>query len=193
MEEECQSYQLKTIQTKDICRLGTLNHLPQDGLSGSLLLLPGFGADWCCYNLHLLKNPLLERPGQRRSTDSFSCMIPECLWTAIVRLLHYHFHTWNHTFVILHLILQGIVYAKYTWEIFCLCQELEFSLYYLFLPYLLLVVNLFCLFVFALSCVTNPGTITKANELLFLQVYEFDEVMFPKNVKRSTCDLRKPA
>lgn len=37
------------------------------------------------------------------------------------------------------------------------------------------------------------GTITKANELLFLQVYEFDEVMFPKNVRCPTCDLRKPA
>ncbi|KAG8523805.1 putative palmitoyltransferase ZDHHC4 [Galemys pyrenaicus] len=37
------------------------------------------------------------------------------------------------------------------------------------------------------------GTITKANELLFLQVYEFDEVMFPTNRSCSTCDLRKPA
>ena len=38
-----------------------------------------------------------------------------------------------------------------------------------------------------------PGIITKANELLFLHVYEFDEVMFLKNVRCSTCDLRKPA
>lgn len=60
----------------------------------------------------------------------------------------------NHTFVILHLILQGMVYTEYTWEIFGLCQELEFSLNYLFLPYLLLIVNLFF---FALSCETNPG------------------------------------
>ena len=191
MEEECQSCQLKTIQTKDIWRLGTLNHLPQDGLSGSLLVLPGFGADWCCYNLHLLKNPLLERPGQRKSTDSFSCMIPECLWRPVLRLLHYHFHTRNHAFVILHLILQGRVHIKYTWEIFCLCQELEFFLYYLFSA-LLAAGCKPVLFVFALSCVTNPGTITKANELLFLQVYEFDEVMFPKNMKCSMCDLRKP-
>ena len=60
----------------------------------------------------------------------------------------------NYTFVVLHLILQGMVYTEYTWEIFGLCQQLEFSLYYLFLPYLLLIVNL--LF-FTLSCVTNPG------------------------------------
>ena len=81
-----------------------------------------------------------------------------------------------------------MVYTEYTWEIFVLCQELEF-LYYLFLPYLLLIINLVF---FTLSCVTNPGTITKANMLLFLQVYELDEVMFPKNVRCSTCDLRKP-
>ncbi|EPY89057.1 hypothetical protein CB1_000138027 [Camelus ferus] len=83
-----------------------------------------------------------------------------------------------------------MIYTEYTWEILGYCQELEFSLYYLLLPYLLLIVNLIF---FTLSCVTNPGTITKANELLLLQVYEFDEVMFPKNMKCSTCDLRKPA
>lgn len=108
----------------------------------------------------------------------------------MLRVLHYLFHTRNNTFVILHLILQGMVYTEYTWEIFGLCQQLEFSLYYLFLPYLLLGVNLVF---FALTCVTDPGTITKANELLFLQVYEFDEVMFLKNVRCPTCDLRKPA
>nr|KAF6350588.1 zinc finger DHHC-type palmitoyltransferase 4 [Myotis myotis] len=96
----------------------------------------------------------------------------------------------NHTFIVLHLILQGMVYTEYTWEILGYCQELDFSLYYLLLPYLLLAVNLIF---FTLSCVTDPGTITKANESLFLQVYEFDEVMFPKNGRCSTCDLRKPA
>ena len=120
----------------------------------------------------------------------FSYIIPECLHRVMLRVLHYLFHTRNNTFVILHLILQGMVYTKYTWEIFGLCQQLEFSLYYLFLPYLLLIVNLVF---FALTCVTNPGTITKANELLVLQVYEFDEVVFPKNMRRPICDLRKPA
>ncbi|ELW69931.1 putative palmitoyltransferase ZDHHC4 [Tupaia chinensis] len=96
----------------------------------------------------------------------------------------------NHTFIILHLVVQGMVYTEYTWEIFGYCQELEFSLYYLILPYLLLAINLSF---FTLTCVANPGTITKANELLFLQIYEFDEMMFPKNVKCPTCDLRKPA
>ncbi|XP_037596329.1 palmitoyltransferase ZDHHC4 [Cebus imitator] len=120
----------------------------------------------------------------------FSCIIPECLQRAMHRLLHYLFHTRNHTFIVLHLVLQGMVYTEYTWEVFGYCQELEFSLYYLLLPYLLLIINVFS---FTLTCVTNPGIITKANELLFLHVYEFDEVMFPKNVRCSTCDLRKPA
>ncbi|XP_037670365.1 palmitoyltransferase ZDHHC4 isoform X2 [Choloepus didactylus] len=120
----------------------------------------------------------------------FSCIIPECLQRAIQRLLHYFLHTRNHAFIILHLILQGMVYTEYTWEIFGYCRELEFSLYYLLLPYLLLFVNL-CFF--ALTYVTNPGTVTKANELLLLQVYEFDEVMFLKNTRCPTCDLRKPA
>ena len=104
-----------------------------------------------------------------RGAQIFSYIIPEYLQRAMLRVLHYLFHTRNCISVILHLILQGMVYTKYTWEIFGLCQELEFSLYYIFLPYLLLIVNLVCLFFFfVLSCVTNPGIITKANRLLFL-------------------------
>ncbi|XP_037363012.1 palmitoyltransferase ZDHHC4 isoform X2 [Talpa occidentalis] len=120
----------------------------------------------------------------------FSCIISECLQQAILGLLHYLFHTRNYIFIILHLILQGAIYTEYTWEIFGYCQELEFSLCYLILPYLLLIINLIF---FTLTCVSNPGTITKANELLFLKVYEFDEVMFPMNRSCPTCDLRKPA
>ncbi|XP_033047913.1 probable palmitoyltransferase ZDHHC4 isoform X1 [Trachypithecus francoisi] len=137
-----------------------------------------------CSKTHSLKG--LARGG----AQVFCCIIPECLQRATHRLLHCLFHTRNHTFIVLHLVLQGMVYTEYTWEVFGYCQELEFSLYYLLLPYLLLLVNLFS---FTLTCVTNPGIITKANELLFLHVYEFDEVMFPKNVRCSTCDLRKPA
>ncbi|KAK2495687.1 hypothetical protein MC885_001551 [Smutsia gigantea] len=120
----------------------------------------------------------------------FSYIIPECLQRAMLRLLHYLFHTRNYTFIILHLVLQGMIYIEYTWEILGYCQELEVSLYYLLQPYLLLIVNLVF---FTLSCVSNPGTITKENESSFLQVYEFDEVMFPKDTRCSPCDLRKPA
>ncbi|XP_058425306.1 palmitoyltransferase ZDHHC4 isoform X1 [Diceros bicornis minor] len=148
------------------------------------LVLIGVVMICVCSKTHYLKGLV------RGGAQIFSYIIPECLQRAVLRLLHYLFHTQNYTFIILHLILQGMVYTEYTWEIFGYCQELEFSLYYLLLPYLLLIVNLIF---FTLTCVTNPGTITKANELLFLQVYEFDEVMFPKNMSCSTCDLRKPA
>ncbi|XP_005397942.1 PREDICTED: probable palmitoyltransferase ZDHHC4 [Chinchilla lanigera] len=119
-----------------------------------------------------------------------SCIIPQCLQRAMQRWLHYFFHTRNHAFVILHLVLQGLVYIEYTWEVFGYCQELEFSLPYILLPYLFLIVNLVF---FALTCLTNPGTVTKTNELFYLQVYEFDDVMFPKNVNCSTCGIKKPA
>ncbi|XP_047695209.1 palmitoyltransferase ZDHHC4 isoform X2 [Prionailurus viverrinus] len=126
----------------------------------------------------------------RGGAQVISCIIPECLQRAMRKVLHYLFHTRNHTFIMLHLLLQGMVYAEYTWEVFGYCQELGFSLHYLLLPYLLLVINLVF---FTLSCVSNPGTITKANEFSLLQVYEFDEVMFPKNMKCFTCNVRKPA
>ncbi|KAF6083565.1 zinc finger DHHC-type palmitoyltransferase 4 [Phyllostomus discolor] len=126
----------------------------------------------------------------RGGTQVFSYIIPECLQRAMLSLVHYLFHTRNYVFVVLHLTLQGMVYTEYTWEVFGYCRDLGFSLCYLLLPYLLLVVNLAF---FTLSSVTDPGAITKANELLLLQVYEFDEVMFPKDARCPTCDLRKPA
>ena len=80
-----------------------------------------------------------------RGAQIFSYIIPKCLQRAMLRVLHYLFHTRNYSFAILHLTLQGMVYTKYIWEIFGLCQELEF-LYYIFLPYLLLIVNFFFFF-----------------------------------------------
>lgn len=58
------------------------------------------------------------------------------------------------TFIVLHLLLQGLVYAEYTCEVFGYCRELEFSLPYLLLPYVLLSVNLVF---FTLTCAANPG------------------------------------
>ncbi|KAM6155825.1 palmitoyltransferase ZDHHC4 [Rhynchocyon petersi] len=125
-----------------------------------------------------------------RGSQISSWIVPACLQRAGRRLVHFLFHTRNYFFIVLHLTLQGLVYAEYTWEIFGYCRELGFSLHCLLLPYLLLLVNLVF---FTLSCVTDPGTITKANEAVLLDVYAFDDVMFPKNVRCSTCDLRKPA
>ncbi|XP_046945407.1 palmitoyltransferase ZDHHC4 isoform X2 [Lynx rufus] len=148
------------------------------------LVLIGVVTICICSKTHYLRGLI------RGGAQVISCIIPECLQRAIRKVLHYLFHTRNHTFIMLHLLLQGMVYAEYTWEVFGYCQELGFSLHYLLLPYLLLVINLVF---FTLSCVSNPGTITKANAFSLLQVYEFDEVMFPKNMKCFTCNVRKPA
>ncbi|XP_014936280.1 palmitoyltransferase ZDHHC4 isoform X2 [Acinonyx jubatus] len=148
------------------------------------LVLMGVVTICICSKTHYLRGLV------RGGAQVISCIIPECLQRAMRKVLHYLFHTRNHTFIMLHLLLQGMVYAEYTWEVFGYCQELGFSLHYLLLPYLLLVINLVF---FTLSCVSNPGTITKANEFSLLQVYEFDEVMFPKNTKCFTCNVRKPA
>ncbi|XP_040311772.1 palmitoyltransferase ZDHHC4 isoform X2 [Herpailurus yagouaroundi] len=148
------------------------------------LVLMGVVTICICSKTHYLRGLV------RGGAQVISCIIPECLQRAMRKVLHYLFHTRNHTFIMLHLLLQGMVYAEYTWEVFGYCQELGFSLHYLLLPYLLLVINLVF---FTLSCVSNPGTITKANEFSLLQVYEFDEVMFPKNMKCFTCNVRKPA
>ncbi|GAB1290434.1 Palmitoyltransferase ZDHHC4 [Apodemus speciosus] len=120
------------------------------------------------------------------------CVIMICIFTKSQRLTAVALGgaQVHPAFVGLHLLLQGLVYAEYTCEVFGYCRELEFSLPCLLLPYLLLSVNLVF---FTLTCAANPGTITKANESLLLQVYKFDAVMFPKNSRCSTCGLRKPA
>ncbi|XP_058568003.1 palmitoyltransferase ZDHHC4 isoform X2 [Neofelis nebulosa] len=148
------------------------------------LVLIGVVTICICSKTHYLRGLV------RGGAQVISHIIPECLQRAMRKVLHYLFHTRNHTFIMLHLLLQGLVYAEYTWEVFGYCQELGFSLHYLLLPYLLLVINLVF---FTLSCISNPGTITKTNEFSLLQVYEFDEVMFPKNMKCFTCNVRKPA
>lgn len=59
--------------------------------------------------------------------------------------------------MILHLALEGLVYGEYSWEVFGYCQELEFSILFLLLPYLLLIVNMGF---FILCSKTNPGKTT---------------------------------
>uniref|UniRef100_A0A8C5S3H7 Palmitoyltransferase n=1 Tax=Laticauda laticaudata TaxID=8630 RepID=A0A8C5S3H7_LATLA len=96
----------------------------------------------------------------------------------------------NSFFVVLHLILEGLVYGEYTWEVFSYCQELQFSRLILFLPYLLLAVNAAF---FILCSRSNPGIITKSNQLLFLHAYAYDGLMFQQDAECPTCAVRKPA
>ncbi|XP_063127330.1 palmitoyltransferase ZDHHC4 isoform X3 [Rattus norvegicus] len=80
---------------------------------------------------------------------------PQCFQRAVQTLLHQLFHTRHPAFLALHLLLQGLVYAEYTYEVFSYCRELEFSLPCLLLPYVLLSVNLVF---FTLTCSTNPAS-----------------------------------
>ncbi|KAM6424539.1 palmitoyltransferase ZDHHC4 isoform 1-T2 [Liasis olivaceus] len=123
-------------------------------------------------------------------TQVLCYVIPVPVHRAAQKAIHGLFHTRNPFFVVLHLILEGLVYGEYTWEVFGYCQELEFSRLFLVLPYLLLAVNVAF---FILCSKTNPGTITKSNQLLFLHAYAYDGVMFQQDVECLTCAVRKPA
>ena len=162
-------------------------NVPRVGLV-LFLLPPGFGADGRRCGLHLLENLLAGRPDEGRHTDTFlySSRMPAESQAKIASLPpsytkpHLH-HPAPH--------LARKVCTEYAWEVSGYCQELEFSLCYP-LPWLLLIVKLVF---FTLSCVADPGTIAKADELLLLHADEFDAVMFPKNTRPSACDWGKPA
>nr|XP_056722332.1 palmitoyltransferase ZDHHC4 [Euleptes europaea] len=119
-----------------------------------------------------------------------SHVIPGQVHGAAQRVLHRLFHTRHRFFVILHLALEVLVYGEYTWEVFGYCQELEFSLPLLLLPYLLLTVNMGF---FVLCSKTDPGAITKSNQALFLHAYPYDRVMFDRGATCASCSTRKPA
>ncbi|XP_060116709.1 palmitoyltransferase ZDHHC4 [Heteronotia binoei] len=119
-----------------------------------------------------------------------SHVIPSQVHGAAQRVLHRLFHTRHCLFVVLHLALEVLVYGEYTWEVFGYCQELEFGLPLLLLPYLLLTVNMAF---FVLCSKTDPGAITKSNQALFLRAYAYDGVMFERGAKCVACSTRKPA
>ncbi|XP_048351558.1 palmitoyltransferase ZDHHC4 isoform X2 [Sphaerodactylus townsendi] len=119
-----------------------------------------------------------------------SCVIPGQVHQAAQRVLHRLFHTRHSLFVILHLALEVLVYGEYTWEVFGYCQELEFGLPLLLLPYLLLAVNMAF---FVLCSRSDPGAITSSNQALFLHAYTYDGVMFDRGAECATCSTRKPA
>ncbi|XP_039205670.1 palmitoyltransferase ZDHHC4 isoform X2 [Crotalus tigris] len=126
----------------------------------------------------------------RGTTQVFSYVIPAPVHRAAQKAIHGLFHTRNSFFVVLHLILEGLVYGEYTWEVFGYCQELQFSSLLLLLPYLLLAVNAAF---FILCSRSNPGIITKSNQLLFLHAYAYDGLMFQQDAECPTCAVRKPA
>ncbi|XP_032086098.1 probable palmitoyltransferase ZDHHC4 isoform X2 [Thamnophis elegans] len=126
----------------------------------------------------------------RGTTQVLSYVIPAPVHRAAQKAIHGLFHSRNSFFVVLHLILEGLVYGEYTWEVFIYGQELQFSRLILLLPYLLLAVNATF---FILCSKSNPGIITKSNQLLFLNAYAYDGLMFQQDAECPTCAVRKPA
>ncbi|XP_075035443.1 palmitoyltransferase ZDHHC4 [Mixophyes fleayi] len=118
--------------------------------------------------------------------QAFSFVLPTCLQ----RYIDSCFHTRSVAFVVLHLILDALVFAEYTWEVLDYSLELEMNWMLVFLPYTLISVNLY---LFYKCCAVDPGTVTKQNEALCTQVYEYDDVIFHRGSKCPTCHLLKPA
>lgn len=127
------------------------------------------------------------RPGLlHRAEQAASRVLPARLqgW------IHSCFHTRSGAFVFLHLVLDSLVFAEFSWEVLGYSLELEFHWMLVFLPYVLITLNLFC---FYKCCTTDPGVVTKQNEWRCVRVYEYDEMMFHRSNKCPTCHLMKPA
>ncbi|XP_063790798.1 palmitoyltransferase ZDHHC4 [Pseudophryne corroboree] len=121
-----------------------------------------------------------------RAEKVLSFVLPTCLQGYLSSC----FQTRSVAFVVLHLILDALVFAEYTWEVLDYSLELEMNWMLVFLPYVLISVNLY---LFYKCCTVDPGTVTKQNEALCTQVYEYDEVLFLHGKKCPTCQLLKPA
>uniref|UniRef100_A0A8C4UPQ5 Palmitoyltransferase n=1 Tax=Falco tinnunculus TaxID=100819 RepID=A0A8C4UPQ5_FALTI len=124
------------------------------------------------------------------ASQVLSFVIPSQLQSVTQRVLHRLFHTRSSLFVVLHILLQAAVYGEYTWEVFVYCEELQFHLLLLLLPYLLLAGNVGC---FILCSRANPGIITKSNHASLVKIYPYDGVLFQKGIVCPTCNMEKPA
>ncbi|KAM4632259.1 palmitoyltransferase ZDHHC4 [Discoglossus pictus] len=100
------------------------------------------------------------------------------------------FYKRSGAFVVLHLILEALVFAEYTWEVFEYCHDLEMSWLYLITPYILITIKFYFFYV---CCVTDPGKVSSQNEASYIQVYEYDGVLFHRGNTCPSCQLLKPA
>ncbi|KAM6951796.1 palmitoyltransferase ZDHHC4 [Aplochiton taeniatus] len=106
------------------------------------------------------------------------------------RILHKLFHQRNNMFIYTHLLLEGAVYAEFTYEVFGYCRDMETTHISLSVPYILLAVKS-CFFYLCIK--DDPGTVTKKRHAKQLQVYPYDKKMFHPGVPCPTCQLTKPA
>uniref|UniRef100_UPI0037E9B0AE palmitoyltransferase ZDHHC4 n=1 Tax=Semicossyphus pulcher TaxID=241346 RepID=UPI0037E9B0AE len=104
--------------------------------------------------------------------------------------LHRLFHQRNNMFIYLHILLEGAVYAEFTYEVFGFCREMDTTLTNLSVPYVLLAFKT----VFFYLCIKrDPGTVTKKKVAGQLNIYPYDRRLFHPGVSCPTCQLIKPA
>ncbi|KAG8433297.1 hypothetical protein GDO86_017545 [Hymenochirus boettgeri] len=130
----------------------------------------------------------------RNSLDRFLHRIDKVLHHVLPSWLQRYymgcFQTRSGAFVILHLLLDLLVFAEYSWECVGYSLELEISQIFILLPYTLIILNLYF---FYQCCAKDPGIVTKQKEALYVQIYEYDGVFFFPGNKCPTCQLTKPA
>ncbi|KAM7371064.1 hypothetical protein PAMP_010561 [Pampus punctatissimus] len=104
--------------------------------------------------------------------------------------LHRLFHQRNSMFIYLHILLEGAVYAEFTYEVFGYCREMDTTLTSLSVPYILLAIKS----VFFYLCIKrDPGTVTKKKVAGQLHIYSYDRRLFYPEISCPTCQLFKPA
>ncbi|XP_060883610.1 palmitoyltransferase ZDHHC4 [Labrus mixtus] len=137
--------------------------------------------------------------GQQQTPFSvlFNCLVkvvspftPTCLQKFTQWCMHRLFHQRNNMFIYLHILLEGVVYAEFSYEVFGFCRDMDTTLSSLSVPYILLVIkNCF----FYLCIKRDPGTVTKKKVAGQLQIYPYDRRLFHPGVSCPTCQLIKPA
>ncbi|XP_067859092.1 palmitoyltransferase ZDHHC4 isoform X2 [Heptranchias perlo] len=117
-------------------------------------------------------------------------VIPQWLQVAVQLALHRLIHRRNSFFLVLHLVLEVVVYGVYSWEVVPYCLELGFRHSILLLPYILLLGKMYF---FYLCCTRDPGTISPSNLKQLLKVYTYDGTLYRRDRVCPTCELMKPA
>nr|XP_006637320.1 PREDICTED: probable palmitoyltransferase ZDHHC4 [Lepisosteus oculatus]XP_015215745.1 PREDICTED: probable palmitoyltransferase ZDHHC4 [Lepisosteus oculatus] len=122
--------------------------------------------------------------------EAVSPWIPEGVRSISHRALHRLFHQRNSLLVALHLLLEGVVYGEFTYEVFGFCREMDMGLPSLCVPYVLLALKSYFYYQ---CCVRDPGVVTERNHATLVQVYRYDGVLFQPGVLCPTCCFVKPA
>ncbi|XP_043931685.1 palmitoyltransferase ZDHHC4 isoform X2 [Protopterus annectens] len=117
-----------------------------------------------------------------------ACVLPVKLRCTACRMFNKVLYTRNPFFLVLHIVLEVVVYGEYTGELYGYCLEMEFTVLSLSIPYVLLMVKMIF---FVMCCVKDPGTVTKSSQ--GFPLYSYDGVIYQEGIKCATCNLIKPA